>query len=159
MQPDSELPNGTGVEAVNVNYRYYRIERAVVLAFAAPVIALATMVACGGGVVLREPVFSMALLLAVVAIAVAYPFLLVLLLPTRLDRSLPVVCAATVGSTWLFSWLQCGGLILGSLVSLLSMVACRRWFRDEGPAAGGMAAAGEFASRSPRKPRAARIEA
>ena len=68
----------------------------LVLEAGAAVLCASLAVACGGGVVLREPVLSMALLLAIVAIAVAYPFLLVLLVPTRLDRSLPVVGAATV---------------------------------------------------------------
>ena len=105
-----------------VTYRYYRTERAVVLAFAAVAISFATMVACGGFAVLREPVFSMALLPAVIAVVLAYPFMLGLLVSTRLDRSLPVVSAVTVVSTWItFVWLHGLGLGVGLLVSIASM--------------------------------------
>jgi hypothetical protein len=117
-------------------YRYYRTERSIVLAFAAVAISFATMVACGGFAVVREPVFSMALLPAILAGLLAYPFMLAFLVPTRLDRSLPVVAAVTIGSTWLsFVLLQGLGLVVGLLVSIATMFLCRRWFYDVGLAA------------------------
>lgn len=120
-----------------VTYRYHRTERAVVLAFAAPAISFATMVACGGLAVLREPVFSMALLPAILAAAVAYPFMLVCLVSTRLDRALPVVGAVAIGSTWLsFPWLQSLGLVVGLVVSIAAMLCCRRWCDDAGSVPG-----------------------
>ena len=112
-------------------YRYYRTERAVVLAFAAVAISLATTVACGGLAVVREPAFSMALLPAIIAAILAYPLMLAFLVPTRLDRSLPVVTVVTIGSTWLsFVLLQGIGLVVGLVASIATMFLCRRWFYD-----------------------------
>ena len=117
-------------------YRYYRTERAVVLAFAAVAIAFATAVACGGLAVVREPVLSMALLPAILAALLAYPFMLAFLAPTRLDRSIPVLAAVTVSSTWLsFVLLQGIGLVIGLVVSIATMFLCRRCFYDVGLAA------------------------
>lgn len=119
-------------------YRYYKLERAIVLAFAAVVIVFVTMVACAGFDVLREPAISLALFPAFLAFCLAYPFLLLFLVPTRLDKSLPVVGGVAVLATWLgWQWLQASGLLVGLLVSIAAMYGCRRRFFDAGLVAAG----------------------
>lgn len=114
-----------------VGSRYCRSERAVILAFAAVAIAFCAMVACGGPDVLREPAWSLALLPTLLAAAAAWPFLVLFLTSTRLDRSLPLVGAVAVSSTWLsFRLLGPWGLALGLAAAVAAMVLCRRWFRQ-----------------------------
>lgn len=60
------------------------------------------------------------------------------LVPTRLDKSLPVVGGVAVLATWLgWQWLQASGLLVGLLVSIAAMYGCRRRFMDAGLVAAG----------------------
>jgi len=125
---------------------FWKFERAIILAVASGLIAIATAMA--SMVTLRllhaapgEPVFTRvageyALAVAVPSAAVAYPFLLWGLLSTHLPRSVPVVALVSVVATppAMLAFGQ-HGVWVGFLCSLVAMYYCRRRFHSVPPPA------------------------
>ncbi len=110
---------------------YVRIERAVILALAAPAIAAATAAACLGSDALRSSAVDLLALPTCYVAVLAYPVLLLLLLPTSLRRSLPLVASVTVATTAVsFRLVGVPGLLLGWLAAIGAMLAALRWCRD-----------------------------
>lgn len=109
------------------------VERTIALVFAAPAIAAAAAFAAGGSDVLREPGFSFALLFVVVSALAALPYLVVLLVPTSLRRSLPrvaVVAVAAAAVGWRLLSILGFGLVFVAAVA--AMLHARQRCRDVG---------------------------
>ena len=122
-----------------------RFARALVLAVATATIAAFTLfaslamfhlrAATGNreslGSFLGDPmVLEVGFVFATLAAAIAYPFMVWLLMGTQLHRSVPVVGAVTVATTSLLSF-AFGPIAMlpGLLVGLGTMVACRKRYR------------------------------
>lgn len=128
------------------NYAHWRFERAVILALAAPAIAVAAMGAtlfvlhvllpaddlARGGPVFTTPVLEFGLMYALAAAAIAWPCMLWGLWRTALHRSLPVVAAtAVIAVPAGVAGLGFGcGLGCGFLAAVAAMAFCRRRYRD-----------------------------
>ena len=108
-----------------------RLERAVILALAAPAIAAATATACLGPDALRASAVDLLMLPTCLVAVLAYPVLLLLLVPTSLRRSLPFVTVVTITATAAsFRLVGAPGLLLGWLAAIAAMLVALRWWRD-----------------------------